>query len=97
MGHTPKHKPKQKATPKHTKIMRCEGGDNSSDSETEKSGGRSHKNMRLILWDPEAMVLALDEYNELCRKHGSENVSMASVAESHCILPTAFWKRLDSM
>ena len=61
------------------------------DSDTEdKSGGRSHKNMCLNLWDEQSMIDALPEYNELCRVHWSEHVSMASVAKFQGISPATF-------
>ena len=91
MGRTLKHKPppKEKCKLKSTpKCPHCQSNDDSdTDSET-KSGGKSHKNMRLNLWDQQAMIDALAEYNELCRLHGSETVSMSSVAEAHGIPPS---------
>ena len=92
MGRTPKHKPprkeKCKSTPKHQQHQT----DDDSDSEG-KSGGSSHKNMHLNLWDEQSTIDALAEYNELCRVHGSEHVSMASVAKSWGISPATLWKR----
>ena len=94
MDRTPKCKPplkeKCKSIPKHPQQQRSDNSD--SDGET-KSGGKSHKNMHLNLWDENAMIDALAEYNQLCRIHGSETVSTSSVAESHSIPPPTFWKR----
>ena len=94
MGRTLKCKPSQKekckSTLKHTQQQR----NDDSDSESElKSRDRSHKIMCLNLWDEQGMIYALIEYNELCRLHGSETVSMSSVVESHSIRPPTFWKR----
>ena len=94
MGRTLKHKPppkeKCKSTLKHPWQQRSDNSD--SDGEP-KSGSKSHKDMCLNLWDEKAMIDALAEYNQLCRIHGSETVSMSSVAESHGIPPPTFWKR----
>ena len=92
MGRTPKCKPPRKE--KHTESsivllwplplsLKRLWRQTDDDSDTEgKSGGRSHKNMHLNLWDEQSMTDALAEYNELCRVHGSEHVLMASVAKS---------------
>ena len=50
MGRTPKHKPPRKE--KHKSTLKCQQCQMDDDSDTEgKSGGRSHKNMHLNLWD----------------------------------------------
>ena len=56
-------------------------------------GGRSHQNVRLNQWDPAAMQAAIQEYNDLCIKHGSDAVSIKSVAKKHQIPAMTFWKR----
>ena len=96
MGRTPKHKPprkeKCKSTPKHQWHQMEDDSDTDSGTEG-KSGGRSCKSMCLNLWDEQSMIDALAEYNELCRVHGLEHVSMASVAKFRGISPATFWKR----
>ena len=92
MGRTLKHKPPRKE--KRKSILKHQRHQTDDDSDTEgKSGGRSHKNMHLNLWDEQSIIDALAEYNELCRMHGLEHVSMASVAKSQGISPATFWKR----
>ena len=60
-----------------------------------RSGGRSHQNVCLNRWNEEAMVIAIQEYNNLCVQHGADNISIKAVAESYDIPTTMVWKRYN--
>ena len=68
--------------------MGCKGRHKSKQHEV---GGRSHQNVWLNQWDPTAMQAAIQEYKDLCAKHGLDVVLIKSVAKKHQIPATTFW------
>ena len=74
--------------------MGCKGKCKSKQPE---DGGRSQQNVQLNQWGPAAMQAAIQEYNDLCAKHGSDAVSIKSVAKKHQIPAMTFRKRYISL
>ena len=61
-----------------------------------RSGGRSHRNVCLNRWNEEAMLIAIQEYNNLCAQHGVDNVSIKAVVETMTSPPPCFGRGTHS-
>ena len=59
------------------------------------TGGRAHRNVRLNLWDPQALTQAIAEYNSVCTNLGSARVSISKITDKYGIPKTTFWKRVS--